>query len=82
MLIVIESNGMLKHIYSDDFKIPHLGGGKIERASNVEPVHSGSESGWLVKIKEGPYLGPYARRDEALQREIDWLEAHDLGLAR
>lgn len=50
---------------------------RIERASHVEPDTSGLWSADL-QPSQGPILGPFALRSEALQAEHDWLTQHVL----
>lgn len=57
-----------------------LGGGmKRRRASEVEPAEDGA--GWTADMARvsGPVLGPFRTRREALDREVEWLLANNLG---
>jgi hypothetical protein len=44
----------------------------IKRASHVEPTEDGQ---WMADMGpvDGPVLGPYDTRQEALDHEVDWL---------
>lgn len=70
MRIVIETNGSAKCLYGEAIQLAALGSLKFERASHVEPDADGN---WLASIINGPTLGPFARRSEALKAEADWL---------
>ncbi len=78
MQIVIAKDGTVRHIYSDE--LAELLGGNGEartvRASHVEPDGSG---GWTADMSpmDGPLLGPFKTRREALEEEVKWLEAHN-----
>jgi hypothetical protein len=47
----------------------------IRRASHVEPDDDGQ---WWADLSpvNGPHLGPFAKRSEALTAESSWLEQH------
>jgi hypothetical protein len=49
----------------------------VQRASNVEPDHLGL---WYadLTLSDGPKIGPFARRIDAIAAEIAWLEKHRL----
>lgn len=69
----INNDGSSSHVFSDQL-IPlrdKFGSGSIRRASHVEP----SGCGWTADMEPmgGPVLGPFAKREEALQEEIQWL---------
>lgn len=70
MQIVIEANGSAKCLYGEAIELATLGSLKIVRASHVEPDPNGN---WLASIINGPTLGPFERRSEALKAEADWL---------
>jgi hypothetical protein len=78
MQLVIEPDGAVRCIYSEEINLMALGSPTITRASHVEPDQHGR---WLVDLSRvnGPVLGPYTRRSEALAAEQVWLEAHWLG---
>lgn len=76
MDIIIKGN-QIRFVYSDDM-LGLLGQGKsqIQRASHVEP----GAGGWQADMSpvNGPVLGPFATRTEALQHEVEWLLAHNI----
>lgn len=74
MQIRFLEDGTAKAVYADDLVgvVSELGASRIARASNVEPV----EGGWEVRVVDGPSFGPFARRDEAIAFEVDWLQSN------
>lgn len=69
----ISPNGQITLIYSDKFKgLMDNGDTNIKRASHVEPI--GDK--WYADLSpvNGPILGPYELRQEALDAELQWLE--------
>ncbi len=81
MQIVITSDGSMKCIYNDVLELHTLGQLQIRRGSHVEPTPEGD---WMVDLSpvNGPQLGPFRKRQEALDAEIQWLETHWLIPAR
>jgi hypothetical protein len=77
MIISIDRNGGVRAIYSDGFNWQALGKALIQRASHVEPDHLGL---WYadLTLSDGPTLGPFARRIDAIAAEVAWLEKHRL----
>jgi hypothetical protein len=75
MRLLIEPAGQVRCIYGEEFDLSVLGPLNIERASHVEPNDAGQ---WLADLSpvDGPRLGPFASRSEALAAESAWLEAH------
>ena len=67
----------IRHIYSDDLlSLASQGKAVTARASHVEP----GNGGWMVDLTpvNGPIMGPYPRRDEALNAEVEWLNANKI----
>jgi hypothetical protein len=60
-------------IYSDEAAdiLEGLGNVAIKRASRVEP----ESDGWYadMSLVDGPKLGPFLRRSDAIDSEISWL---------
>jgi hypothetical protein len=79
MNIVIEPEGTLRCIYTEDIELAALGCPTITRASHVEPDRQGRWQADLTPIG-GPVLTGFAHRSEALAAEHAWLEAHWLTL--
>lgn len=73
MLIKISPNGETQFVY-DDALAPLLTEGEfsVNRASRVEPA---AEGGWTAEMIDGPTLGPYSLRGEALAAERKFLES-------
>ena len=80
MQMVIEPGGVVRCIYSESIDLTALGSPAISRASHVEPDQQGR---WLADLSpvDGPILGPFQVRSEALVAEHSWLETHWLGCA-
>jgi len=77
--IVIETDGTLRAIYSDALApvLALCSEKTIARASHVEPNADGKWEANLAPVG-GPILGPFDRRQDALDAEVAWLEAHYL----
>jgi hypothetical protein len=60
MELVVGVDGMARCIYDEAVELREIGKLQITRASHVEPV-------------DGPVLGPYGSRSEALGAEREWL---------
>ena len=75
MHLHISSSGQIRCIYGEAISLQELGTVSIHRASHVEPDASGN---WLADLSpiDGPVLGPFALRSEALAAEVAWLEQH------
>ena len=80
MQIIIEPNGALRCIYTEDIDLAALGSPTITRASHVEPDQQGC---WWADLSPvgGPSLGPFGSRSKALAAEHSWLETNWLGRA-
>lgn len=85
---VIDEQGNITTLYSDDLPVAKLGQQKISRASNVEPSPDGN--GWLVQLADNPLNGEHAgrviarnvqRRDEAIRLEVEYINKHILAPA-
>ena len=70
MDLFVAPNGGVTAIYAEDIDLRSLGTTTITRASHVEPDETGA---WFAKMVDGPTLGPFLKRSEALAAEIDWL---------
>ena len=71
--ITVQANGDLRMIYDDDIStLLTLGESRIVRASHVEPAGRG----WTADLGpvDGPALGPFALRQDALDAEVAWLQ--------
>ena len=75
MQLVIRTDGSARCLYGEELDLERLGSLTISRASHVEPDESGL---WFASIINGPTLGPFVRRSDALQAEADWLNSNRL----
>ncbi len=75
--MTFHSDGTVRCLYSEDLDLAALGSQVIRRASHVEPCPTGQ---WWADMGpvDGPVLGPYATRSEALAAEVAWLETNVL----
>jgi hypothetical protein len=77
MIISIDTKGGIRGIYTDDFHWHLLGKILVQRASQVEPDHLGLW--WAdLSLSNGPKIGPFARRADAIAAEVRWLERNHL----
>lgn len=78
----IKRDGTIKFIYDDDVfeTLKVLGPSSIRRASHVEPIPN-TNGLWYSDMSpvDGPELGPFLSRDEALKAEREWIETNVLG---
>lgn len=79
MQLIIDTGGNIRCLYSEHFDLSALGPSQIRRASHVEPNDRGQ---WIADLSpvDGPCLGPFDRRSEALAAEQAWLEQQHLPL--
>ena len=75
MDLFVAPDGSTKVIYSEEIDLHALGTATISRASHVEPDDSGH---WFADMVDGPQLGPFTRRSEALAAEVAWLTENRL----
>ena len=75
MDLVIRPNGDVTTLYTELLDLSALGAVNIARASHVESDQSGQ---WFADVIDGPKLGPFPRRSEALAAEVAWLTEHRL----
>jgi hypothetical protein len=70
--LVVLPNGTAKCLYGEEIELDLLGSLTIQRGSHVEPNVSGQ---WLCDLSpvQGPTLGPFTHRSEALAVEQAWL---------
>ena len=75
MELIVDSKGEGRCIYSEEIELTALGEIAVARASHVEPYERGQ---WWADLSpvNGPKLGPFVRRSQALQAEQDWLRLH------
>jgi hypothetical protein len=72
MELIVGADGVARCIYDEALDLQELGKLQITRASHVEPDSDGN---WWADMGpvEGPVLGPYGSRSEALGAERGWL---------
>ena len=75
MSILIKPGGTITAIYDESIDLAALGTVAIRRASHVEPDSHGHWTADLSPL-EGPILGPFRSRSEALDAERTWIETH------
>ena len=75
MELLISADGNSRCVYSEAIDLSVLGKISIQRGSHVEPDQEGK---WIADLSpvNGPQLGPFASRSEALKAEMDWLREH------
>jgi hypothetical protein len=75
MTLVVDPRGVVRAIYDEAIDVGMIGHTTIVRASHVEPAADGRWYADLCPV-DGPVLGPYSHRSQALVEERSWLEAH------
>ncbi|MBC8290341.1 MAG: hypothetical protein H8E37_08495 [Planctomycetes bacterium] len=75
MKILIEPTGNCRCVYSEAIDIQQLGSADIQRGSHVEPTADGKWTADLSPVN-GPVLGPFQTRSQALAAEVAWLLAN------
>ena len=75
MQLIIDNQGNARCIYDEVIPLHQLGRIKVRRGSHVEPIAGGM---WIADMKpvNGPILGPFKIRSQALAAERRWLEKH------
>ena len=68
-------DGQGRCLYTEIVDLSRLGELQIRRGSFLEPDQSGR---WWAELSpvDGPKLGPFTRRGQALEAEVAWLESH------
>jgi hypothetical protein len=72
MELLVGADGVARCIYDEALDLREIGKLQITRASHVEPD---AEGYWWADMGpvEGPVLGPFRSRSEALEAERGWL---------
>lgn len=70
--INFNQDGTADTIYTEAIDLTEIGINHIVRASHVEPNDDGSWSADMAP-SDGPVLGPFRTRSEALDAEVTWL---------
>jgi hypothetical protein len=73
--ILITRSANVRCLYDEAIDLHSLGSVTISRGSHVEPNDAGQ---WVADLSpvQGPVLGPFELRSEALAAERDWLGAN------
>lgn len=69
---IVISGDRIRFVHEDDLAAAmKVGKAATRRASHIES----SDDGWIADLRpvDGPLLGPFSRRDSALQAEVRWL---------
>jgi hypothetical protein len=75
MQLVVDPHGHVRCVYGEAIDLNELGPVNIRRGSHVEPTDDGKWTADLSPV-DGPLLGPFATRTEALAAEVSWLHAN------
>jgi hypothetical protein len=77
MQAIVQPNGAIRGLYDESIDLSTVGQLSIRRASHVEPDTNGQ---WFADLSpiQGPILGPFPRRSDALTAESSWIEDHKL----
>ena len=75
MRLRIDPSGVVHAVYDEMLDLSTLGDVSIWRASHIEPDGDGRWWSDLSPVN-GPRLGPFVRRSEALAAEVCWLDRH------
>jgi hypothetical protein len=75
MELLIRPGGEVRCVYGEAIDLHELGQPHIRRASMVEPDEQGH---WWADLSpvQGPRLGPFRLRTEAVDAEREWLSRH------
>ena len=75
MELIVAAGGTIRAIYAEEIDLCIFGHPVIVRASHVEPDEAGR---WIADLRpvNGPILGPFDRRSDALAAEQSWLESN------
>lgn len=75
MQLVVNPHGLMRCVYDEAIDLAAIGTLQITRGSHVEPTLDGR---WTSDLSpaQGPLLGPFTARSEALDAERRWLEAN------
>ena len=75
MDLIVQPDGSVRCVYSEELELHEIGRLTIARASHVEPTEDGR---WMADLGpvNGPVLGPFHHRSDALDAESQWLSAN------
>ena len=72
--LIVSPQGVVRGLYTEEIPLETLGKLSVRRASFVEPAADGTWTADLT-LSGGPVLTGFARRSQALQAEVAWLES-------
>ena len=75
MELVINSTGDIRCVYGEEVNLSELGRLSIQRGSHVEPNADGQWTADMSPV-QGPQLGPFDCRTQALEAEVAWLNQY------
>ena len=75
MQLIFDPRGSVRCVYGEELDVHALGQPSIRRASHVEPTDDGQWTADLSPV-DGPILGPFPIRSQALEAEHKWLQDH------
>ena len=75
MNLLIAPTGSIRCVYGEAVNLHQLGRLSIQRGSHVEPTADGQWTADLSPVN-GPLLGPFSKRADALAAEVAWLLEH------
>ena len=75
MELVINSSGDIRCVYGEEVNLSELGRLSIQRGSHVEPTADGQWTADMSPV-QGPNLGPFDCRTQALEAEVAWLNQY------
>ena len=75
MELVINSSGNIRCVYGEEVNLSELGRLSIQRGSHVEPTADGQWTADMSPV-QGPQLGPFDCRTQALEAEVAWLNQY------
>jgi hypothetical protein len=75
MELIVSPTGIVRCVYGEDVDLHALGCPQIRRASAVDPDPQGHWWADLAPVN-GPRIGPFGRRGDALSAEVAWLAEH------
>ena len=77
--IRVNPDGTAEAIYTEEMDLGAMGkADNVRRASHVEPTGCGQWTADMAPVN-GPVLGPFRLRSEALAAETEWLKTHHIG---
>jgi hypothetical protein len=73
--LVVAPDGTATCIYFEDLDLANLGEVQIRRASHCEPDEYGC---WWADLWPvvGPRLGPFTKRSDSVEAEVQWLRSY------